>query len=336
MKDLKKLFLAPHDDDAILFGAFTCMREKPLVLTVLDSYIQPNRGEVGCDAETRAKETEKALEVLGCEGSRLFIRDDTVDEQSIELMLNFSWYKEFDIVYAPAFQGGNKHHDMVCRVAEKVFGDKVIHYTTYTRSELWTEGALEVKPTEEELELKNKALECYQSQLKLPSTQPHFDAVLGKSEWLGNPQKVYLGAGKHHMDGWLHVDRHPFPNTDIVCDITQGLPFKDSSIGHVYSQDFLEHVPPESKIDVMNEMWRVLKPGGIMEHVVPQAGSQNDFGSPTHLSHWTQQQFEHFDVNSYRYEKDRDYEGFKGGFELVSSELAPNQQTFKVIYKAVK
>ncbi len=294
---MKKLFLSPHDDDAVLFGAFT-------------------------------------IKMLECDEGRLMLRDDDVVEYEIDLRL--ANYADYDVVYAPALQGGNKHHDMVCRAAERVFGNKVIHYTTYTRTELWTEGELEVKPTEEELELKNKALECYQSQLKLPSTAPHFDAVLGRSEWLGNPQKVYIGAGKDHRYGWLHVDRHPFPNTDIVCDITQGLPLKDSSIGHCFSQDFMEHVPPEKKIDVVNEIWRVLKPDGIMEHIIPQAGSQNDFGSPTHLSHWTQQQFEHFDVNSYRYDKDRDYEGFKGGFECLFSELAPNGQTFKVIYKAVK
>jgi hypothetical protein len=310
------------------------MREKPLVLTVLDSYIQPNRGEIGCDAVTRAKETEEALKVLGCEGARLGFRDDSIDE---ELIGNRLWgYVDYDVIYVPALQGGNPHHDMVSRVATIVFGDKVIYYPTYTKSELWTEGETEVVPTEAELALKEAALACYVSQITLPATKPHFDAVWGKSEWLGQPQSVYLGAGKHHMDGWLHLDYYPFQNTDVVCDVIKGLPFKDSSISRIYSQDFLEHLPQESKIPVMNELWRVLKPGGTMEHVVPQAGSQNDFGSPSHISHWNQQQFEHFDVNSYRYEKDRDYEGFKGGFEKVLSELAPNGQTFHVIYKTVK
>ena len=51
---MKRLFLAPHDDDQILFGAFTCIRLKPDILVVTDSYIQPNRGETGCSAEERA------------------------------------------------------------------------------------------------------------------------------------------------------------------------------------------------------------------------------------------------------------------------------------------
>ena len=44
----------------------------------------------------------------------------------------------------------------------------------------------------------------------------------------------------------------------------------------------------------MNEIWRVLKPGGTMEHYCPQAGTEKDFSSPFHLSHWTLAQFEHF------------------------------------------
>ncbi len=333
---MKKLFLSIHDDDAVLFGAFTCMREKPLVLTVLDSYVQPNRGEVGCDAATRAAETARACDVLGCESRRLEIQDDEAEEVDIKNAL-MQWVDFADVVYAPALQGGNIHHDMVSRAALRVFGrNKVIFYPTYTKSELYTTGELEVVPTEAERELKDKATACYVSQLNLPSTKPHFDAVAGKSEWLGSPQKVYLGAGKHHIDGWLHVDRHPFPNTDIVADVSKGLPFMDSSIQEIYTQDFMEHLPSESKIDVINEIWRVLKPGGRMEHYIPNAGSANDFSSPTHLSHWSLTQFEHFNVDSYRYDKDRDYEGFKGGFKQIVSETVNNEQSIHVIYEAVK
>jgi len=155
--------------------------------------------------------------------------------------------------------------------------------------------------------------------------------------------KLYLGAGKHRLEGFHHVDSYPFEGIDTVCDITKGLPFDTNSVDVIYSQDFLEHLPPESKMSVINEMWRVLKPGGTMEHYIPNAGSRNDFGSPSHLSHWNLQQFEHFDVNSYRYEKDREYEGFIGGFEKVLAEeinykpeynkMVP--QSIHVIYKKV-
>lgn len=156
---------------------------------------------------------------------------------------------------------------------------------------------------------------------------------------------IYLGSGKDHKDGFKNLDKHPFEGVDYICDVTKGLPFGENTIDYIYSQDFLEHLPTESKIFVMNEIWRVLKNGGVMEHLVPNAGSRNDFGSPTHLSHWNLQQFEHFDVDSYRWRVDREYEGFIGGFKkIIAQEVNPltedNQrvvnQSIHVAYRAIK
>lgn len=319
-----KLFIAPHDDDQALFGAFTCIREKPVVVIVTDSHIHPKRGEIGCSAEERAKETEKANKILGCDTIRLGLPDDSVTEQQIEdHFVGLSRLFDYDEVYVPLLQGGNIHHDMVHRAATKVWGQKVVYYPTYTKTELYTEGCLEIKPSESELDLKKKALECYQSQIRI--NRPHFDAVLGKSEWLVGKttsfQKLHLGCGTKIKEGWMNLDSYPYPGVDVVADATKRLPFDDNTFEEVYSEDFMEHLPQEFKIHIINEIWRVLKPGGTMEHYIPNAGSRNDFGSPSHLSHWNRQQFEHFDVDSYRWEKDRAYEGFIGGFRKVFSDL---------------
>lgn len=160
---------------------------------------------------------------------------------------------------------------------------------------------------------------------------------------MAKPVKVYLGAGKHRLPGWVHTDRHPFAGLDLVFDAGRSLPFRTQSVAHVYTQDFLEHLPPEAKVPLMNEIWRVLTPGGTMEHWVPNAGSRNDFGSPSHLSHWNLQQFEHFDVNSYRWAVDREYEGFIGAFErVIADEVNVHveyerrmPQSIHVVYRAV-
>lgn len=179
---MKKLFLSPHDDDHALFGAFTCLREKPIVLVVTDSWIQPNRGEKNCDAATRARETAASCRILGCDMERLYIRDDQITEGILESKLQA--YRDYNVIFAPALQGGNPHHDMVSRTAHRVFHDKkVYHYTTYTKTDLWTTGSIEIVPTPEELEIKQRALACYESQINLPSTRPHFEAVQDKSEW---------------------------------------------------------------------------------------------------------------------------------------------------------
>lgn len=145
-----------------------------------DSYIQRNRGE-NITSEMRAKETEEAMKIIGLPFIRAKIRDDIIDEWAVkELLGRFSG---FERVYAPAVQGGNKDHDLIGRIAKELFPD-VIQYTTYTPTELWTTGNTEIIPEVQEIVLKENALQCYQSQINLPATAPHFLAVKGgKSEW---------------------------------------------------------------------------------------------------------------------------------------------------------
>lgn len=172
-----KLFIAPHNDDETLFGAFTLMREHPLVVIVTDSWIQKNRGE-DITADQRWEETKQAMEILGCSVIRLGIRDDVIDEYQINEKL--SRFAGFETVYAPAILGGNPHHDMIGKVAQKVFGDRVKLYSTYTKENLWVPGVYEVTPTPEELALKERAMACYKTQLQVNAK--HFDAVRGQKE----------------------------------------------------------------------------------------------------------------------------------------------------------
>ncbi len=175
-----KLFLAPHSDDETLFGAYTLMREKPLVVIVTDSWLQFFRN-TGITADQRWNETVEAMKILGCPVVRLGIRDDVIDEWSVKDKL--CRFANFERIYAPAVQGGNPHHDLIGEVAKYLFGSRATQYSTYSKDELYIKGSFELVPTPEEIELKNKALDCYVTQLNLEATKPHFEAVKGKSEW---------------------------------------------------------------------------------------------------------------------------------------------------------
>lgn len=173
------LLIAPHNDDEALFAAYTLMREKPLVLIVTDSFIQFNRGD-GITRLQRRNETLAAMKLAGCPVIFGGIPDNELNLILVKRLLEN--FHGFEKVYAPAVQGGNAQHDMIGQAAMVTF--PVTQYTTYTKTELWTIGKTEVVPTQEEIDLKNKMLDCYQSQIQLPSTAPHFAAVRGKSEWL--------------------------------------------------------------------------------------------------------------------------------------------------------
>lgn len=106
--------------------------------------------------------------------------------------------------------------------------------------------------------------------------------------------KLHLGCGNSPKPAWINIDSRPLPGVDIVRDVLRGIPFAADSIDEIYSENFLEHVPQTECIWIMNEMWRVLKPGGISHHLIPEAGSINFYQDPTHLSHWHRETLTYF------------------------------------------
>jgi len=105
-----KLFLSPHNDDEALFGAFTIMREKPLVLIVTDSHIQYLRGD-GITPGQRRLETQRAMKKLGVEIYFLDIPDDNITKEILTTALNTIPYgniRNAKVVFAPMIEGGNR------------------------------------------------------------------------------------------------------------------------------------------------------------------------------------------------------------------------------------
>lgn len=176
------ILIATHNDDESLFASYILMRERPLVIIATDSYIQPERGEVGCDAAIRRQETIDAMDVIGCAVVFLGIKDTELTQDLLSARL-LPFKSKAGKVYAPAIQGGNKQHDMVGYIAARMFDD-VSFYCGYSQTDLYTTGKTEIKPTINEQQTKFAMLSCYKSQINLKSTKPHFEAVLNRSEWL--------------------------------------------------------------------------------------------------------------------------------------------------------
>lgn len=181
-----KVFLSPHHDDETLFGAFTLLRERPLVVIVTDSYVQFNRGD-GITNEGRWTETHAAMEILGCEVNGLGVRDDRITFAAVVERLRERFdHRPIEAVYAPAIEHGHPHHDIIGEAALSVFRGKVplLQYSTYSsRSPFYSNhGAIEVKGTPRERELKALAMDVYRSQMA--RSWRHFTEADGKSEWL--------------------------------------------------------------------------------------------------------------------------------------------------------
>ncbi|HUT37396.1 MAG TPA: methyltransferase domain-containing protein [Planctomycetota bacterium] len=106
-------------------------------------------------------------------------------------------------------------------------------------------------------------------------------------------RRLNLGCGRDIQEGYVNLDCVPLPGVSVVHDLNQfPYPFQDSSFDEILAQDILEHL--HDTIRVMEELWRILVPGGILRIRVPDARSAYFLHDPTHVSRFTERTFDYF------------------------------------------
>ena len=97
----------------------------------------------------------------------------------------------------------------------------------------------------------------------------------------------------------LSVDR--FPPADVVADLRYRWPWEDGAVDEIFAHDVFEHIDnaefPGQKgiIWCLNEVHRVLKPGGKLDLWVPSLPGDAPWVDPTHVSVWTDSTRYYFD-----------------------------------------
>jgi len=108
--------------------------------------------------------------------------------------------------------------------------------------------------------------------------------------------KLNLGCGNKKIDSYTGVDFICNDNVDIVHDLNLfPYPFGDGTIDEILMDNVLEHL--NDLIAVMEELDRILKPGGILKINVPYAKSDGAFKDPTHKHFFTERTFQYFSEN---------------------------------------
>lgn len=129
---------------------------------------------------------------------------------------------------------------------------------------------------------------------------------------------IELGGGNNPNPGFINIDILPLDNVDIVWDLERTpWPLPDECAHKAVASHVLEHLNPHGGdkrlqglidllvdkkvitrteaeteigkpgsgfINVMDEVWRVLKPKGQFAFVVPYAESHGMFQDPTHMN----------------------------------------------------
>lgn len=91
----------------------------------------------------------------------------------------------------------------------------------------------------------------------------------------------------------VDIVKYYLPNIRKADLVIEKIPFKDCSFDYVTAYDFLEHIPRliyyrkkriHPFIELMNEIWRVLKPDGVFKAHTPAIPKEEAFVDPTHIN----------------------------------------------------
>ena len=82
-------------------------------------------------------------------------------------------------------------------------------------------------------------------------------------------KKLQLGCGRNWLEGWLNSDYFP-RNSDILqLDVTVALPFENDTFDYIFSEHVIEHISYPEGAYMLEECFRVLKPGGVLRVGTP-------------------------------------------------------------------
>jgi SAM-dependent methyltransferase len=150
----------------------------------------------------------------------------------------------------------------------------------------------------------------------------------------GMSRSVDLGSGGFPRnpfcaDEYYGIDilDSDLPNVRRANLLLEPIPFESNSFHFCTAYDFLEHVPRCAIrndatilpfVNIMNEVFRILAPGGIFFHLTPVYPSPLAFSDPTHVNYMTKETMKQYFCHP-QCRAGRIGYGFVGCFELLSS-----------------
>ena len=130
--------------------------------------------------------------------------------------------------------------------------------------------------------------------------------------------KVDIGGGLYPRKGYLTIDQE---GADITCDLNDGIPLPDNSVGVINASHVLEHL--RDPIKSMREIHRVLAHGGWAMIEVPSTDGRGAWQDPTHVSYWNEHSFWYYTNKDKAYfirNKDIRFQSYR----LETWEMAPH------------
>lgn len=122
--------------------------------------------------------------------------------------------------------------------------------------------------------------------------------------------RLDIGCGANKQEGFVGLDAQALPGVDIVWDVNlHPWPLPDECVLMATCSHLAEHIPTvmvDRKegtwfpfIEFMDEVWRIMKPGGQFLLSMPHGRSSGFLQDPTHTNAMNQHRFAYFDPTIY-------------------------------------
>lgn len=125
------------------------------------------------------------------------------------------------------------------------------------------------------------------------------DALLKKHGGI----RLDIACGQNKRPGWTGIDIRELDGVDIVHDLEDiPWPLPDECVLAAICSHYIEHINPArfGFIRFMDEVWRVMKPGGKLMVATPHAWSVGYPQDPTHCNPINENTFDYFDPEGQR------------------------------------
>lgn len=101
--------------------------------------------------------------------------------------------------------------------------------------------------------------------LRRQAYRPRVESYLRRSA----EPKLHVGCGPFYIEGWLNTDMNIGLEVDAFLDAREPLPFEDGQFHFVYAEHMIEHVTFTEGRRFCKEVFRVLRPGGVVRVSTP-------------------------------------------------------------------
>ncbi len=110
--------------------------------------------------------------------------------------------------------------------------------------------------------------------------------------------RLDIGCGANKQAGWVGMDWQELPGVDIIHDVeSYPWPLPDESVLVAFASHLVEHINPARGgfLKFMDEVWRVLRPGGEFAIATPHGYSPGYLQDPTHCNPCNEHTWYYFD-----------------------------------------